>query len=322
MLKLFSFEMKKMHRSVYFWVCFAIFAVIIGAYSTFINVDINLAPTKQYTPEEIQSQEADMTEKEKEEFEAQLRWQENGNAIVVYSSDSEQAKFVAANNVNEEVGLPTFTFDAFTHTGILVIFISVLASAIFAQEFTNGTIKLSLMSGHRRDEIMGAKILTLLCGVIEILFAAAVVCLAAGIVFFLATGTPNPEPWNALKLTSSGGEYTTIPAWGKVLVIALLGIFEAILFSSFSLFISLATANVPLSIIIPIVSAVIPTFITSDKLTNNIIWRSIFFNLQDTFMMWSSPSKTLWTALVAMAVWTVLFIGASFIIFEKKDIYS
>lgn len=327
MFKLYKFELKKLHHSVTFWICLIIFSLIVAAMGYINGALINsVGDTIEWTQEQIAAAEKDMTESEKKQFEEQLEWQKNGGAIQhIQTEDSETAKFAAENNINEECGIPGFVEQAFESTSILAIVLSVVVSVMVSQEYSNSTIKLSLISGHRRDEIIGGKLLALFTAVIEFIFSAAILTLIASIAYFLISKQANPEPWNCLKMVFLSGRLTAVPAWARLIMLALMAILEAFMFASFAFFISILTKNTPVTIILPIVAALIPTFISSEKLTNNVVWRHLFFNLQGNYQLWSpyvTGSSALWTALLTCAIWTVLFVGASFVIFEQRDVYN
>ena len=90
-------------------------------------------------------------------------------------------------------------------------------------------------------------------------------------------------------------------------------------------FISVISKNVVLTIMTPVATFLIPMVVTSDKITNNVVWKYLFFNLIDNYLIISPTSRTskdLAATLIITAIWAVVFGAGSVIAFEKQDIYN
>ncbi len=355
MLKLFAFEIKKIHRSAVFWICVAVFAVYCAA-SGFMTGSVfndkeymKDAANFVYTDEQIANLTSDMTEEEKAEFMEQVEWQkmiangateeqlskmseserrayEAARSGEAYYTNKEEAEFYTDHDVNTGFGTPSFIETSFENSTVLIILISVIISSIIAREYSNGTIKLSLISPHRRDEIIFSKISAVFTVIIETALIAAFMCALTGVVFFMVKGIPNPEPFGALKAATIGGELSVINAGLRLVLLFLICVLETFMYSMFVFLISLLSKNIAITIITPVALTTIATvFGTDDQMRKNVIWNHLFFNLKDNYLIWgaSSTSTTaLWTALLAAAIWALLFMAASVIIFDRQDVYN
>ena len=349
MLKLYRFEMKKIHRTASLWVCVAVFAAICLAMN-FVYADAFLTPAA--VPSEAQQQEImkDMTEEEKAEYLEHIEWQvmlrdgatpeqlakmseedrqayesiRNGE---IFEFDKERAKYEIEHNINSAFGIPSFIENAFAngYMGIFMIFIAVIISSVIAKEYNNSTIKISLLSPHRRDQIIISKLLCILTVIIEFLLITAFLCAIESVIYFLAIGKANPEPFNCMKEVKFGDTLTTMPVLGRLAMVFGISVLSTFMVALGISFISVISKNVVLTIMTPVACFIIPMVVTSDKITSNVIWKYVFFNLTDNYLLISPTSRTakdLATALIVTAIWTVLFTAASIITFDKQDIYN
>ena len=349
MLKLYRFEMKKIHRTPSLWVCIAVFAAICLAMN-FVYADAFLTPAA--VPSEAQQQEImkDMTEEEKADYLEHIEWQimlrdgatpeqlakmseedrqayesiRNGET---FEFDKERAKYEIEHNINSAFGIPSFIENAFANgfMGIFMIFIAVVISAIIAKEYNNSTIKISLLSPHRRDEIIISKLLCILTLIIEFLVITAFLCAVESVIYFMAIGKANPEPFNCMKEVKFGDTLTTMPVLGRLAMVFGISVLSTFMVALGISFISVLSKNVVLTIMTPVASFIIPMVVTSDKITNNVVWKYLFFNLVDNYLLISPTSRTskdLATALIITAIWTVLFTAGSIIVFDRQDVYN
>ena len=354
MLKLYSFEMKKLHRTAGIWICLAVFIVFCCATSyisanTFNDAEYMISSNVNIPSEEEQAEiMSEMTEKEKREYKKQIEWElmlrdgaseeqmakmteqeriayDNIRAGKIFTFDVEEAKYEIENNINSSFGIPSFIESALEHTNILMILVAVVISGIVAKEYSNSTIKMSLLSPHRRDEIITAKVLCVLTVIFEFILATAFFCALTGVVFFMIQGKSNPEPFNCMKAALINGERATINASVRLLSIFGMAVEETFMLSAFVVFVAVLSKSVVWTITVPVALYIFPSFVTSDKLKANQIWNPLFFNLQGNYLIIAQNSMhtaQLWTALLATAVWAIIFIAAAIIIFDRQDIYN
>lgn len=354
MLKLYRFEMHKIHRSAVLWVCLAIFVVFCSA-TAYINASV--FNDAQYmiksnvnipTEEEQQKIMSEMNEKEKREYKDQIEWEtmlvkgateeqmakmtedertayEGIRSGKLFTFDKAEAQFELDNNINSSYGTPSFIENALEHTDILIILLAVVITSIIAKEYSNSTIKMSLLSPHRRDEIIVSKILTVFTLVLEFLLITAFFCALTSIAFFMIKGTSNPEPFSCMKAVLNSGTKASVNASVRLLAIFGMAVLETCMLSAGVVFLAVITKSVVATILTPVLFYIGTSLVTSDALKNNVIWNHLFFNLKDNYLIWAQNSRSttaLWTALLATAIWGVVFIGASIFTFDKQDIYN
>ena len=78
----------------------------------------------------------------------------------------------------------------FLAINLIAVFIAIIAGAIVAGEFGNGTIKLLLIRPHRRWKLLASKYATLFVFTLEMLAIALVVSFVTGGIFFGFEGIP------------------------------------------------------------------------------------------------------------------------------------
>ena len=356
MLKLFSFEMKKIHRSAVLWVCLAGFAIVailqgLNTVSTFNNKDyLKDVNDALLTDEQVTAHLSEMdTEEEKQEYMENVEWQrmvrdgateeqlskmsesdrrvyEAARSGEAYFLNKEDAEFYTDNDINTGYGIPTLMENAFSSSTFLIIFLAFVVSTVMAREYSQGTIKMSLISPHRRSEIISAKIITICAIIIEFMVITAFLCAITGVLFFMIKGIPNPEPFNSLKAATIGGVLSPINTSLRLLVMFGIGVLEVFMFGMFTFMISIITKSIPITIFAPIIFNFTSSIVgTNDTLRNSKVWSMLFFNLKNNYLIWgaSATSKTaLWTALLATAIWAILFMGVSAVIFERQDVYN
>lgn len=349
MLKLYRFEMKKIHRTTSLWVCLAVFIVICLAIN-FVHADAFLTPAAVPSQSEQEKIMSEMNDKEKAEYLEQIEWEimlrdgatpeqlaqmseedraayESIRAGELYTFDKERAKYEIENNINSAFGIPTFIENAYAngYMGIFMIFIAVIISAVIAKEYNNSTIKISLLSPHRRDEIIRAKLLCILTVIIEFLLITAFFCALESVIYFIAVGKSNPEPFNCMKEIKFGDTLTTMNVLARLALLFGISVLSTFMVALGISFISVISKNVVLTIMSPVAFFIVPLVVTSEKITNNIIWKYIFFNLVDNYMLlspYSKSTKDLSAALIMTAIWAVIFTAGSIFVFDKQDIYN
>ncbi|MBR0414907.1 MAG: ABC transporter permease subunit [Clostridia bacterium] len=349
MFKLYGFEMKKIHRSATIWVCLAVFVLICMAIN-YVHADAFLTPATVPSQEEQQKIMSEMTEEEQAEYKQQIEWQtmlrdgatpeqlaamdeedraayESIRSGEIFTYDKEQAKYEIEHNINSGFGIPSFIENAFAngYMGMFMIFIAVIIAAVIAKEYNNSTIKISLLSPHKRSEIIIAKLLCILTVIIEFLVITALLCAVESVIFFLAVGKTNPEPFNCMKEVRFGDTLTTMNVVARLLLLFGMSVLSTFMVALGICFISVITKNVVVTIMTPVAFFLIPMVVTSEKITGNIIWKYTFFNLIDNYLLLSPTSRTtkdLAITLVITAVWAVLFTAGSIFAFEKQDIYN
>ncbi len=349
MLKLYRFEMKKIHRSAALWVCMAVFVLICLAIN-YVHADAFLTPATVPSEAEQQKIMSEMTEEEKEEYTKQIEWQtilrdgatpeqlaamseedraayESIRAGEIFTYDKERAKYEIENNINSGFGIPSFIENAYAngYMGMFMIFIAVIISAVIAKEYNNSTIKISLLSPHKRSEIIIAKLLCILTVIIEFMLVTAFLCAIESVVYFMIVGKSNPEPFGCMKEVKFGDTLTTMNATARLLLLFGISVLSTFMVALGISFISVLFKNVVVTIMAPVAFFLIPMVVTSDKITGNPVWQYTFFNLVDNYLLLSPTSRTtkdLAVALVATAIWAVLFTAGSIIAFEKQDVYN
>ena len=349
MFKLYRFEMKKIHRSAALWVCIAVFVLICLAIN-YVHADAFLTPAAVPSDSEQQKIMSEMTEEEKADYKEQIEWQimlrdgatpeqlakmseedraayESIRAGELYTFDKERAKYEIEHNINSAFGIPSFIENAFAngYMGMFMIFIAVVISAILAKEYNNSTIKISLLSPHKRSDIIIAKLLCIFTVIIEFLLITALMCALESVIYFLAIGKSNPEPFNCMKEVKFGDKLTTMNVLARLGMLFGVSVLSTFMVALGISFISVLSKNVVLTIMTPVAFFLVPMVVTSEKITGNVIWKYICFNLVDNYMLlspYSQGAKDLATALIVTAIWAVLFAVVTVITFEKQDIYN
>lgn len=354
MSKLYKFEMSKLHRSAAVWICLAIF-VAFCCITSAINASVfndseNMIKSNINIPSEKEQQSlmSEMTAKEKKEYQEQISWEKmlvNGasdeqianmsedekaayegiRAGKLFTFDKAEAKFELDNNINSSYGTPSFIENALEHTDILMILMAVLVSYIVAKEYTSSTIKMSLLSPHRRDEIICAKVLTVFTVVLEMIAAAVFFCALTSVVFFMIKGTSNPEPFSCMKAASMNGSKVVVNATARLFALFGMALLENFMLSAGVVLLAVVSKSIVWTIVVPVALYIVPQFVTSDKLKSNVIWTHLFFNLKDNYLIWAQNSRSttaLWTALLATAIWGIVFVASSIFAFDKQDIYN
>lgn len=346
---LYKFEMKKIHRSTALWVCLAVFILICLAIN-YVHADAFLTPAEVPSQTEQEKIMSDMTDEEKAEYQEQIEWQimlrdgatpeqlagmseedraayESIRAGEMFTFDKEQAKYEIENNINSAFGIPSFIENAFAngYMGMFMIFIAVVISAVIAKEYNNSTIKISLLSPHRRDQIIISKLLCILTVIVEFLLITAFFCALESVIYFMAVGKSNPEPFGCMKEVKFGDTLTTMNAVSRLLMLFGMSVLSTFMVALGISLISVISKSVVLTIMTPVATFLIPMVVTSDKITNNTLWKYVFFNLIDNYLLVSPSSRTvkdLTVTLIITAIWAVLFAAGSVFVFEKQDIYN
>ncbi|MBR2591243.1 MAG: ABC transporter permease subunit [Clostridia bacterium] len=349
MLKLYRFEMKKIHRTTSLWVSIAVFALICLAIN-YVHADAFLTPATVPSQEEQQKVMSEMTKDEKEEYLKQIEWQtmlsegasseqlaamseeeraayESIRAGTTFTYDKERAQYEIENNINSGFGIPSFIENAFAngYMGMFMIFIAVIISALIAKEYNNSTIKISLLSPHKRSDIIISKILCIFTVILEFMLITALLCAVESVIFFMAVGKTNPEPFNCMKEVKFGDTVTTMPVLARLAAVFGISVLSTFMVALAISFISVISKNVVLTIMTPVATFLVPMVVTSDKITSNVLWKYVFFNLIDNYLIISPTSRTnkdLAIALVVTVIWAILFAVGSIVAFEKQDVYN
>ena len=349
MLKLYRFEMKKIHRSATLWVSIAVFALICLAIN-YVHADAFLTPATVPSQAEQQKVMSEMTEEEKDEYLTQIEWQtmlsegasteqlakmseeeraayDSIRAGSTITFDKERAKYEIEHNINSGFGIPSFIENAFAngYMGMFMIFIAVIIAAVIAKEYNNSTIKISLLSPHKRSHIIISKLLCIFTVILEFMLITALLCAVESVIYFMAIGKTNPEPFNCMKEVRFGDTLTTMPVLGRLALIFGMSVLSTFMVALAVSFISVLSKHVVLTIMTPVATFLIPMVVTSDKITGNILWKYVFFNLIDNYLLLSPTSRTgkdLAVTLIITAIWAVLFAAGSLIVFEKQDVYN
>ena len=349
MFKLYRFEMKKIHRSASLWVCIGVFVLICLAIN-YVHADAFLTPAAVPSESEQQKIMSEMNDEEKAKYQEQIEWQimlrdgatpeqlakmsEEDRAAYesirngeIYTFNKERAKYEIEHNINAAFGIPSFIENAFAngYMGMFMIFIAVIISAIIAKEYNNSTIKISLLSPHKRSDIILSKLLCIFTVILEFLLITALFCAVESVIYFMAVGKSNPEPFNCMKEVKFGDTLTTMPVVGRLFMVFGMSVLSTFMVALVISFISVISKNVVLTIMTPVATFLIPMVVTSDKITNNAVWKYLFFNLIDNYLIISPTSRTskdLAVSLIVTAIWAVVFGAGSVIAFEKQDIYN
>lgn len=206
------------------------------------------------------------------------------------------------------------TYPLFLHgltvSWVIPIFIIVLISDMFTEEYVNGTLALSLIHPVTRGEMLAAKVMALILLILLILMATMLLGYVIGTVLF---------GWGA-HFMIRGVEYSTLAGikitffsfLSSAVPLAIFGIMVmwlALLFSS-------SGAVVGASIGLMLVFAVLGYLV--DDIQPYLI-TAYFSSFRNSLLVVGSYSAAVF-AVKVMALYGIVFYAASFIIFRKRDL--
>lgn len=213
-------------------------------------------------------------------------------------------------NFGSQDGMPSgleFMVGVFSENGMgqLLTFLAIIGTAgSVAKEHSLGTIKLLLIRAQSRSKILASKYVSVLVYILSLsLFAGIFSLLVGGMLFGL-----------------QAGEY----GWVDVLLTAAVQLAYSLIYVTVTFMIGVLTRSTGATIGVGMLLVLIESLVVGLLSRYDIIKYVLFTNVNlSVYMEGGTPpvqGMTLTFSLIVLAVYLVLFLGASFVTFKKRDV--
>lgn len=199
-----------------------------------------------------------------------------------------------------------FTQSALSRNGIgqLITFLVIICTAgVLTKEHSLGTIKLLLIRAQSRTKILASKFVTVLLYTLSLFLCAFVVALITGGIAF------------GFKVLDTG--------WNEVLIQQLYLIVYTIVYASITFMVGVLTRSTGATIGIGMFLVLLEGLVTMLLSKYAVVKYLIFTNADLSIYSNGTPpfkGMTMSFSIIVIAVYMVLFLGASFVTFKKRDV--
>lgn len=314
LLRLIQNENTKLYKRKMLWVMVALLiaTIALSMVITLKTADKHPADWQDQVRKEIKTNQAEIKAKNVPE---QLK---DADREQIKIDNYRLAHHVAPMYDNTALGFVKSTLD---YSGIITLFLIIIAASTVAQEYSWGTLKLVLMRPVKRWKVLVAKYLSVLFNGLLLFIFLMVFSFIVGVIAFGFKDTSLHYVYMQQGKIHDVSIFTHFLAYGSS------EFFGMIMICAFALMISTLLKSsalaIALSIVIEFAGSIISSLLA---LWGQNYAKYLFFNNTNLYQYVEgeplSKGMTVGFSLSVLAVYFILFMAVSLFVFEKRDITS